>query len=67
MGESELCAFCGEPAGPRDWADRQWGRIDELGPGGVLVTRHVHSHCYLHHAKSKPGSTPLKLRPQGRR
>jgi hypothetical protein len=49
----EPCAYCGEPAGPGDWANRQWGLVEESGPGGVPVTRYVHARCYLSRLKTR--------------
>ena len=66
MSESELCAYCGEPAGPQDWADRQWGRIEETGPGGVPVTRNVHANCYLHHVRETSQAKVPRFRPARR-
>ncbi len=63
VSESELCAYCGEPAGPQDWAHRQWGRIEEASPSGVLVTRNVHAKCYLYHMKSESQSNTPKFKP----
>ena len=49
----EQCAYCGEPAGGGDWANRQWGLVEEPGPGGVPVIRHVHAPCYLNRLKTR--------------
>jgi hypothetical protein len=51
--EPELCANCGEVAGPADYAQRPWGRVEEAGPGGVLVTRYLHSRCYLQRNRAR--------------
>jgi len=65
-GSETTCPYCGEPAGPDDWAGRQWGQIEQTGPAGVSVLQTVHAQCYLHHAKGKgPGEMP-RFRPPRR-
>lgn len=58
----EQCAYCGEPAGDGDWADRQWGLVEEPGPGGLPTVRHVHATCYLHRHTPQPCSTHPRTR-----
>jgi hypothetical protein len=61
--ESELCAYCGEVAGPTDYAQRPWGRVEEAGPGGVLVTRYLHSRCYLQRTRARASGGPSAAGP----